>query len=256
VTGHPLAGLNVAAQVRAGTATTVRSASVVSSATGVSRSFAGADGAIASPPAGETLGLFEGSGIETSWVPELPKAANPYGFADLADVLFTIDGRAQYSQDLHDSQQAGAPSTVRRAVVVSAGAQSPDAVAQILDDAIPTVSIDFDLASIGLSSAESNRIVTNLFIVLAAPGTASGPIEIKAATEATPVTVTLGNGIALSNAGELANAHPAEQLNALVGVSATQTFTVGLSKAQLTGVDFTRTRDLVLGVEYEATLEP
>jgi len=70
------------------------------------------------------------------------------------------------------------------------------------------------------------------------------------------VTVTLADGIALSNAGELANAHPAEQLNALVGVSATQTFTVGLNKAQLIGVDFTGTRDLVLGVEYEATLQP
>jgi hypothetical protein len=48
-------------------------------------------------PEGELLFPFEGQGVDTSWQLEMPRAANPFDYRTVADVLITIDYTAQYS---------------------------------------------------------------------------------------------------------------------------------------------------------------
>lgn len=42
---------------------------------------------------------FEGSGVETTWLLSLPQAANPFDFANIADVILTIDYTAMTDPD-------------------------------------------------------------------------------------------------------------------------------------------------------------
>jgi len=54
----------------------------------------------------EMLGPFEGSGVATTWQFSLPKAANPFDYASIADVLITIEHTALYD-DAYRSQVVG-----------------------------------------------------------------------------------------------------------------------------------------------------
>ncbi|HEU4328717.1 MAG TPA: neuraminidase-like domain-containing protein [Roseiflexaceae bacterium] len=47
----------------------------------------------------ELLLPFEGLGVDTSWELQLPRAANPFDFDSIADVLFTVDYTALHSFD-------------------------------------------------------------------------------------------------------------------------------------------------------------
>jgi Salmonella virulence plasmid 65kDa B protein/Tc toxin complex TcA C-terminal TcB-binding domain/FG-GAP-like repeat len=50
-------------------------------------------------PPGELLLPFESMGVDTTWELQMPKAANPFDFSTIADVLITIDYTALYSFD-------------------------------------------------------------------------------------------------------------------------------------------------------------
>jgi len=50
-------------------------------------------------PADGMLFPFEGSGVDTAWEFRMPRAANPWDFSSLADVLFTVDHTALDSYD-------------------------------------------------------------------------------------------------------------------------------------------------------------
>jgi len=54
----------------------------------------GDSGVFAMLPEGEFLNPFEGSGVETLWEFRMDKAANPFDYASLADVLFNIEYEA------------------------------------------------------------------------------------------------------------------------------------------------------------------
>jgi hypothetical protein len=54
-------------------------------------------GVFALDPQPEMLLPFEGSGVETSWELLLPKAANPFDYGSVNDVLLTVDYTALYS---------------------------------------------------------------------------------------------------------------------------------------------------------------
>lgn len=47
----------------------------------------------------DLLGPFEAMGVDTSWELELPRAANPFDFGSIADVLITIEYTALHSDD-------------------------------------------------------------------------------------------------------------------------------------------------------------
>ncbi len=45
---------------------------------------------------------FEGTGVDTSWILELPRAANPFDFDSLMDVVISLDYTALFSPELRD----------------------------------------------------------------------------------------------------------------------------------------------------------
>jgi hypothetical protein len=51
---------------------------------------------------GDLLYPFEGSGVDTNWLLELPPAGNPFDFDSLVEVVLSIDYTAQLSVDLRD----------------------------------------------------------------------------------------------------------------------------------------------------------
>lgn len=216
----------------------------------------GSDGWVSTPVLTETLGLFEGIGVETNWILELPASVNSYGLGDLADVLFTVEARAQYSADLYDEQQQNPPASVQKLVTLSAARYGAAALAALRDPNVSgTIDVEFNLAALRLPVAESNRVVTNAFVALAAPGRGSVLIQVKAASEINAVGAALDAGVALSNAGALASGQPPQPLNGLVGLPATQTFTISFDKALLGNVSLDKVKDIVLGIEYSANVQ-
>jgi hypothetical protein len=57
-----------------------------------------ATGVLELEPEGEMLLPFEGSGVDTYWELELPKAANPFDFRTIADVILTIEYTAFHNE--------------------------------------------------------------------------------------------------------------------------------------------------------------
>ncbi|PLS81991.1 MAG: hypothetical protein CYG59_05140, partial [Chloroflexi bacterium] len=50
-------------------------------------------------PAGDMLLPFEGMGVDTTWRLEMPRAANPFDYRTIADVIMTVDYTALHSFD-------------------------------------------------------------------------------------------------------------------------------------------------------------
>jgi hypothetical protein len=51
----------------------------------------------------DMLNAFEGMGVAASWIFRLPKAANAFDYHTIADVIFTIEYTAIYSDDYYAS---------------------------------------------------------------------------------------------------------------------------------------------------------
>jgi hypothetical protein len=58
-----------------------------------------ANGVFELDPQPELLLPFEGLGVETAWELQMPRAANPFDFTTVADVLFTIEYTALHSYE-------------------------------------------------------------------------------------------------------------------------------------------------------------
>ena len=202
----------------------------------------------------EALLPFEGSGVETFWELEFPAVANPYGLANVADILLTFDIRAHYSSALYPQHIGSIPSAVRRSVFASAKRHQPQSLIA-LHSATVAVNIDFNMAAIGLPTQEFNRKVKNvvLFMIGETPLTFAATL----ASAATKADASFVKSIAISNAPPLSNSQssaPLSPLNALVNEDVTQTFRLRIDKSTSPGVDFSKVSDVILGMEYSADL--
>jgi hypothetical protein len=80
-----------------------------------------ATGLLELEPEGELLLPFESMGVDTSWELQLPRAANPFDYRTIADVLFTVEYtglqsftyRQQVIQELEDTFSAERAFSVR-----------------------------------------------------------------------------------------------------------------------------------------------
>jgi hypothetical protein len=190
-----------------------------------------------------TMRSFEGSGVETFWELELPAAANPYGMDQIADVLITIDAAASWSPSLHELDESSAPTTAHRSVIISAGAQSPDAADQLENAA--ALSLPFDLTKALLPSSESIRTITNLALFLV--GSDASTTASFGTANAPGTEFAFDKGIAASNAPPLSDGSSPTPLSTFVAQPVEQVFELVMSNQD--GL-----RDVVLLIEYEATL--
>lgn len=202
----------------------------------------------------ETLLPFEGSGIETVWELMLPKIGNANGFGSLTDILITFDMRASYSAFLEKQHLAALPNSANRSLFISAKTMNPGALAKFRQDG-GKLTLDIDLARLARNANETARKTLNFVVVAVgvddAPFTATFSSENPAQSE----DVTLENGVALSNAGVLAdgNAGVPLPLNTFVGLDVDQVFTLLIDADANPGTDFTNLSEVLLLAEYEAT---
>jgi Tc toxin complex TcA C-terminal TcB-binding domain/Salmonella virulence plasmid 65kDa B protein len=75
----------------------------------------------------DLLNAFEGSGVATRWVFDLPRAANPFDFDSIADILVTFEYTALYDSTLRAKVIAAMPTTQPGERVFSMRFEFPDA---------------------------------------------------------------------------------------------------------------------------------
>lgn len=204
----------------------------------------------------KTLLTFEGTGVDTTWTLEFPNGANPYGLSTLLDVELTFDLRVHHSPSLYESDMASQPTDVGRSMLVSA-AHHALADLEALRSEAQQVSVSFDMNAVGLPTAESDRTISNLVVLIAGSKKLDGPAEVEGSKPAQKVSVTFDRGIAASNAPPLVQEGsqiPPMPLNAFVGASVDQTFTVRINKANFPGIEFDEVKDIILGIEYRAKI--
>ena len=202
----------------------------------------------------ESLFAFEGSGIETFWRLDLPAAGNAASLAGIGDVLVTFDLRAMYDPARHAAQMAAPPAPVSRWILLSAQRFAPVAVTAIA--AGQAASVPFDITAIGLSNAELNRTVTNVALAFVSTTALDISVDVRAVSSGITANTPCTAGIAYSNnhPDPAALPQPPMALNALVGVSADQAFAVDVNPAANAGADLSGVRDVMLAIEYSATL--
>ena len=201
----------------------------------------------------ETLLPFEGSGIETVWELMLPKVGNINSFESITDVMITFDMRASYSAALRAQHLAAPAASANRSALVSANTMNPGALADFRING-GVVSLDFDLAKATFNANEVAR--TSMNIVLMAVGLKNLPFDAAfiSTNPAASEVITFEKGVALSNAGALAdgNGGVALPLNTFTGIDANQTFRLEIDANANVGVDFTTLTEVMLLVEYQA----
>jgi hypothetical protein len=194
---------------------------------------------------GEHLLPFEGAAFTTTWTLELPKTANAVGLNRVTDVRITFDVQAAY-----EVPSAVAPATPRpasRAVFVSALALDSTGLKTLRKASEPQGKIRFDLDRLALPV---DAVITNLAVV--APGVEGGKFNAKLGFGDTVATsFEIDDGLALSNAGVLSDANPANvrPLNAAATGSPARPAILTITK----GTDADRlaaARDVLLWVEY------
>ena len=202
----------------------------------------------------ETLLPFEGSGIETIWELSLSKIGNANGFESMTDMLITFDMRASYSAFLEKEHIAALPNSANRSVLVSANAMNPGALAKFRKHG-GKVTLAFDLAKVARNPNETARKTLNL--VLVAVGVADAPFNatFSSAKPAKSEAITFEKGVALSNAGALAdgNAGVPLPLNTFAGLDADQTFKLLVDANANPASNFTHLTEILLLAEFEAT---
>ncbi|HYU32263.1 MAG TPA: neuraminidase-like domain-containing protein [Thermoanaerobaculia bacterium] len=109
---------------------------------------AGATGLFELTPTSDLRLPFEGAGVDTSWLFELSRAANPFDFTSIADVLITIEYKAFYSADYREVVIATKlPRSYRQEKGISFRHQLADAWYQLLnpDTTTSPLRVSFDL---------------------------------------------------------------------------------------------------------------
>lgn len=206
---------------------------------------------------GEALMTFEGSGVETLWGIEYSPSLDPRALASAADVLLTFDVRAHYSPALHAAFVP--PGEVERTVLAGAAAHQPKAL-EALRGAPTQAVFDFDLTALGLPAQEVERRVKNVVLVVSGPDPlpafeASLASFKPGASPAGPgAEFPVVDGVALSNAPPFKADGAPSPLNVFVGKDADRVFRLTIDKDQNPGVDFSGVTNVVLGVEYSATI--
>ena len=204
----------------------------------------------------ETLLTFEGSSIETFWELGFPMAANPSGLDGLVDVLLTFDLFCEFAPERYEAELAALPNSERKWLLVSAAQYQPAALADLVG-AVANLDVVFDLRRLRLlPRQEKTRHIKNIAAYVVTPDEIDFTAKLLAANPATSVSVSFQKGFAISTLQPDPGLPPlpASSLNAFADMDPEQAFTLAISKPANPGVDFEHVSDVVLAIEYEASL--
>jgi len=138
----------------------------------------------------DLLSPFEGTGVDTAWSLELPRAGNPFDFDSLMDVVLTLDYTAQFSADLRERVVKTLPRQTSGNRVFSVRLDLPDtwydlangstAALRILVSrrTFPTALAEVGLVSAALSIRDTDGVPCRFRATLAVgDGAAVGPVQ-------------------------------------------------------------------------------
>src|SRR5262249_4473659 len=138
--------------------------------------------------------------------------------------------------------------------LVSANANNPGALAKFRKQG-GNVKLAFDLAKAARNANETARKALNFVLIAVGAEDAAFNATFSSKSPATTAAIQFEKGIALSNAGALADgtAGVPLPLNAFVGLNVDQVFKLEIDAAANPGSNFKNLREVMLLVEYEAT---
>jgi hypothetical protein len=169
-------------------------------------------------------------------------------------MLITFDMRASYSAFLEKEHIAAFPNSANRSLLVSANANNPGALAKFRKQG-GKVTLAFDLAKAARNTNETARKALNFVLIAVGAEDAAFNATFSARTPATTATIQFEKGIALSNAGALADGNGGVPLplNAFAGLKVDQVFKLEIDAVANPGSNFKNLREVMLLAEYEAT---
>ena len=204
----------------------------------------------------DALLTFEGSNVETFWELGFPKAANPTGLDGLVDVLLTFDLFCEFAPERYEADLADLPTSERKWILISAAQYDPAAVID-LAGAAAKANIVFDLRTLRLlPRQEKTRKIKNVASFVVTPDEIDFTAKLVSAVPAISVSVKFQKGFAISTLQPDPSLPPLppSPLNKFADMNPEQAFTLTISKAANPGIDFHRVTDVVLAIEYEASL--
>jgi transcriptional regulator of aromatic amino acid metabolism len=172
------------------------------------------------------------------------------------DVLLTFDLFCEFAPERYEADLVALPTSERKWILISAARYQPAAVTD-LAGAVANVDVVFDLRRLRLlPRQEKSRKIKNVAAFVVTPDEIDFTAKLLSANPATSVPVTFQKGFAISTLqpDPALPLLPASPLNAFAEMNPEQAFTLAISKPANPGVDFHRVTDVVLAIEYEASL--
>lgn len=212
----------------------------------------------------ELLLPFEGGGVDTSWVLELPPSGNAFDFGSLMDVVVSIDYTALFSPDVREKVVRTLPRTASGLRTFSVRRDFPDVWYALANDpATAAAEVALRLAPAQFPPALRDVAITELAVLARTlDGTACAfsvtPKVNRASGGRQGQTVSALAGLASSRQG--AAADWAEMLpGALPSAGAVWTFTFANDPAAPSGAEFRQelrdglVDDIIVSFTYEAS---
>ena len=196
---------------------------------------------------GETLLQFEGSGFSTEWELELPLRANPQGLRPLADVLISFDMNASWS----GTPMAAGAELQSGAIMLAASIWDTAGLAQLRDPAQATATLTVDPSRLQLPAATMPRKLSNIAVIFVGQTTRDYELTMTATSSGKNPTAAVTGGLALSNSGGLLGTAAPLPLNALVGTTLDEPFTLKVDK-KTGAAELARLYDLVCYFEFSS----
>lgn len=94
------------------------------------------------------LSPFEGSGVDTSWMLELPPAGNPLDFSTVMDAIVTIDYVARFNPELRERTVRALPQTASGTLVLSLRRDFPDIWYELVNSSGPAFAFEIPLSPV------------------------------------------------------------------------------------------------------------
>jgi hypothetical protein len=210
--------------------------------------FAARDDSLLIPPTGQTLQLFENTGVATGWVLEVPPAANDVDYRSIVDVKLVIAYEAFYSEAVAAvvaGELAALPDTYSIGFAIAL--EFPEAFFELQD----TGEVPFSLTEGDLPRTQTAPTITNVTLVVQVdPGATAAGLEltIERSGGASATDTTDANGQVAADPGAAA------ALNALLGQSLLGDWRVAVDGSALpAGTTLADVHDIFLWVEYDFT---
>lgn len=211
------------------------------------------------PMDSELMNPFESSGVHTRWQLKMPKAANHFDFATIADVVLTIDYTALSSYDYEKQVQQNLADTFKSDRAFSFRNEFSDAFYQWThpDEFNGNREVSVNISAFDFPANLSNIRIKELSFYV--PTDTSNPNDLvfgNPVGKGVEVTLTQGSATisgkaGFSSKGIISTLTNGGNLSSLIGKNPAGTWKVKLNGLD-TALDNSKIQDVIMVITYEA----